>query len=365
LVEELDPRSELRVAVLELDGRPIAYHFGFQLDGKYVWYKPNFDINLWEESPGEVLLRNLFLYAKTAGVREFDFTVGDESFKRRFSNRTNQNLTIHVYPPGPRGHAARRLFLVKEQLKERRPFVQLLAARLKLAASSQRVRHFHDKPGVKALVAAFWKSFFAHDELLAFSVDLDHPLAQRPALRFDSDLRMGTATLADLAMCSLEHPAALDTPQLQIARNRIKRGDVPYLARSENKVVCLAWIGIRNEPVASDVGLDCCLPPGKPVAVIYDGWTPAGFPSQAYSKMLQMMAESASGQGFDAWTFCRSHNRGLRRAIEGAGFLMRQRIRRVRLAGLSRSWVRPAEFQDRHVMIEERWPVCSETKQDV
>lgn len=96
LVDELDPSSELRFAVLELDGRPLAYHFGFESKRTYLWYKPTFDVGFWKYSPGEVLLRNLLRYARDSELREFDFTIGDEPFKHRFANCRKENLAIYV-----------------------------------------------------------------------------------------------------------------------------------------------------------------------------------------------------------------------------------------------------------------------------
>ena len=48
LVEELDPTQNLRFAVLELNTRPIAYHYGFEFNDKFIWYKPSFDVALWD-----------------------------------------------------------------------------------------------------------------------------------------------------------------------------------------------------------------------------------------------------------------------------------------------------------------------------
>lgn len=96
LADELDPSSELRFAVLELDGRPVAYHFGFESKRSYLWYKPTFDVGFSKYSPGEVLLRNLLRYARDSELREFDFTIGDEQFKHRFANCRKENLAIYL-----------------------------------------------------------------------------------------------------------------------------------------------------------------------------------------------------------------------------------------------------------------------------
>ncbi len=60
LTEEFDPGRDLRFSVLESCGKPIAYHLGFDVDGKYLFYNPAFDVNLWDYSPGQVLLFKLF-----------------------------------------------------------------------------------------------------------------------------------------------------------------------------------------------------------------------------------------------------------------------------------------------------------------
>ena len=51
LIDGLDPSRELRFGVLELDGRPLAYHLGFEVNGRFTWYKPSFDVDYWDLSP--------------------------------------------------------------------------------------------------------------------------------------------------------------------------------------------------------------------------------------------------------------------------------------------------------------------------
>lgn len=69
LVERVDPRTLLRFAILELDGRPIAYHLGFESHGRLIYYKPTFDLDHWDNSPGQVLLRELLEYCGDRGSR--------------------------------------------------------------------------------------------------------------------------------------------------------------------------------------------------------------------------------------------------------------------------------------------------------
>ena len=90
LVRMLAPRGWLRFDVVLFDDAPIAFHLGFEFRGCFIWYKPTFDARLAAKSPGEVLLKFLLDDAIDRGLKEFDFTVGDEPFKLRFANATRQ-----------------------------------------------------------------------------------------------------------------------------------------------------------------------------------------------------------------------------------------------------------------------------------
>lgn len=75
----------LRFTVVELDGDPVAMHLGSHHQGRYLWYKPTYDVRIAKRSPGEVLLRHLILQAMSEGAHTFDFGLGDEAFKDRFA----------------------------------------------------------------------------------------------------------------------------------------------------------------------------------------------------------------------------------------------------------------------------------------
>jgi CelD/BcsL family acetyltransferase involved in cellulose biosynthesis len=94
LIEARDPALRIVLTVLRVDGRAVACHFGLLSGTKFVWYKPSFDIRLHRWSPGEVLLRELFLFCASHGVTEFDFTRGAESFKHRFANHVDESMSV-------------------------------------------------------------------------------------------------------------------------------------------------------------------------------------------------------------------------------------------------------------------------------
>lgn len=124
LVSELDPSHELRFAVLEVQGRPAAYHFGFQYAGRFTYYVPAFDIRLADDGPGEVMLRNLLQYAHGQQLREFDFTVGDERYKSRFATHVRRTFTMYLYRHPYRPYsAAQRMARAVRDAARRQPAV--------------------------------------------------------------------------------------------------------------------------------------------------------------------------------------------------------------------------------------------------
>lgn len=113
LVDEFDPRSVLRFGVLRLNGKPIGYHLGFEIDRKLTSYKPTFEVRLAKWSPGEVVFKKVFEYVAERGLRECDLTVGLEGFKNRFANRMSRNWELSFFPSGLQGAGG----LCKERAK--------------------------------------------------------------------------------------------------------------------------------------------------------------------------------------------------------------------------------------------------------
>ena len=98
LATALDESGWLRFTRVVWNGRTVAYHFGFNYGGKFLWYKPTFAIELRKRSPGEVLLRSLLVQAMAEDCDVFDFGLGDEAFKRRFTSRVHYVRTWGLYP---------------------------------------------------------------------------------------------------------------------------------------------------------------------------------------------------------------------------------------------------------------------------
>jgi len=340
LVDELDPKDELRFAVLDINGRPIAYHLGFQLDGKFVHYKPAFDINLWEKSPGQVMNRHLFSYAKSSGLSEFDFTIGNEGYKSRVANHVRRNFTVDVFRPDVRDFIARKFFELRKRASDGRyPFGVLRAIRSRLKSFSSRAGN--PETGSSAF-ASLKAALFSVEDVVLFSLEC------APASESDStpspessQLHVAAATLGDMANSSVNGEERLDRSILRAARSHLRKGALAYLAHSGDKLVGMAWLGMRDQinPLNGTPGCQILLP--HSAALVYDLWLPPSLHGKVDPNLLRAIAREGHRKAQQVWMYCRRRESALRGAIESAGFQSRGRIKRIRLLGLSWTSVRP------------------------
>jgi CelD/BcsL family acetyltransferase involved in cellulose biosynthesis len=100
-----------------VDGAPAAFHLGFVSEGDLLWYKPSFNPALARYSPGEVLLRELLLYAGEHRLSGLDFTRGDEAFKRRFSDMERCTKSFRFYSDRSEALRIRSRDFVRNQLR--------------------------------------------------------------------------------------------------------------------------------------------------------------------------------------------------------------------------------------------------------
>ncbi len=97
LVRGMSDVGWLVLSVVELNDRPLAMHCGFDYGGRFLWYKPSFDVAQAKHSPGLVLLRYLIGHAIEQKRAEFDFSIGDEPFKFRFANHVRTTVQLRIY----------------------------------------------------------------------------------------------------------------------------------------------------------------------------------------------------------------------------------------------------------------------------
>ncbi len=219
LVGELDPARDLRFQVLELDGQPLAYHLAFQHARTFALYMTTFDLDSWNESPGAVLLRFAFEWAHTQGLKELDFTVGDEDYKTRYANVIGETYTVHFdrYPRTART-TARRLVRRTIDRVRRNPEMANHARRMRetLVATGPRLKH----------PAAFLRSA-AGSRWPGVSPNYHTVVCRRSCAPRSLPGTVRRLTLKDLALLRLEFPC-LDAETVEAGRRTIVEGGAVY-----------------------------------------------------------------------------------------------------------------------------------------
>lgn len=126
----LAPKSWVLFSVVSFNERPISFHFGYEYGDRIYFIKPTFDPEYHRYSPGMLHLKYLLEYAMERGVKELDFTTGQEQYKYRFSNHARLNYTARVHPYAM-FYGLDRLLLYAKAAAKRSPGVRRLGRRLR------------------------------------------------------------------------------------------------------------------------------------------------------------------------------------------------------------------------------------------
>jgi predicted GNAT family acetyltransferase len=327
LVEDLDPRAELRFSVLELDGRPIAYNFGFQLDDTFVHYTPTFDVEFFDLSPGQVLLRHLFLYVQANGIREFDFTVGDETYKSRYANHIQRNYSLLVYPRTAKGRLAHAAHDAKERLRKH-PSAYRAAkdAASAIRSSAARISRAVRRDGLlrsagKFAVRLFRSAIYARDEMILYTLTAPDVAPAPQGLTFR------VATLGDLADAAVTYPEYLGDNTLHDLRKRIKKGHTPFVALDDGSIVHIVWLRLEDRVATSELGEDFAVEFGRSMGIMYDAWTPQVARGRGiYPAVLSLLCRQIRGSASEPLIYVESDNIASRRGVEKAGMTVYKRM---------------------------------------
>ncbi len=343
MVDRLNPRSELRFGVLELNATPIAYHFGFQINGKLTWYKPSFDINYSDFCPGGVLLRALFEYAEEARLTELDFSRGAEPYKYRYCNYVKETHTLYI--DRRPGHVISRARQVERRAREsvrKRPSLAQAIRRI-----PARLRVWHSAvQGIdlkKALLSAYRELIWRHTEAAVFCRPVSHE--DEPA-----SVRVMGESLNALAAVLIESPELLPQARLREARKRLKAGDrmLALLGPGQQRPM-IVWVANRRELSLPIAGGGWTLNIPANAWVIYDIWLAHGR-SHTYVTPDILRVVIRQSRGAEHWIVCSDVLPVPRFAVDRSGFQLRKCVSDRALF----HWIRRTQVSDPDSYAE-RW----------
>lgn len=83
-----------QISCLYLNDKIISLHLGFYEKNTFFYLMPSYDLSFSKYSPGKILLHHLFDYCRKNNYKYFDFTVGNEDYKKIWANQTLKMLTF-------------------------------------------------------------------------------------------------------------------------------------------------------------------------------------------------------------------------------------------------------------------------------
>jgi CelD/BcsL family acetyltransferase involved in cellulose biosynthesis len=313
LVDELDPVHELRFSVLELGGKPIAYHFGYEIDGRFFYYVPTFDVEYWDHTPGEVLLRNLLDYAIRQGLEEFDFMRGQEAYKERFTVQSIPSFTLEVFPSATRkasmilwqqakAPARQCLHTLRTWGRVARDRLQTLCVKAGLAIPRGPGAEGSGKP------LLFYRRRAAS--------------AASTGATGKSDVEFRKTALADLALMAAQNSGAFDMGFWRRARARLKQGDSLYVAYGHARPLLVAWMARgRTLPASSEPGEGTAVTLPEPGVVLHGcALLARRIPLHLIAQILDRLALMGLQESSIIWMVCPAQVRAWQRGLKRAGF---------------------------------------------
>ncbi|MBZ5494169.1 MAG: GNAT family N-acetyltransferase [Acidobacteriia bacterium] len=90
----------LSLDFLELNGKPIAGHFGFNLRGRYFLAKAGYDETFRRHGPGQLLVNEILSQTRERGLHEFDF-VGPATWdESRWASARRTSYRVFIFRKG-------------------------------------------------------------------------------------------------------------------------------------------------------------------------------------------------------------------------------------------------------------------------
>ncbi len=294
-------RSEIRFSILTVADKPVAYHFGFFCKRKYLYYKPTFDVDWWELSPGHVLLSCLFDYCRGADVVEFDFGWGGESYKDRFSNQVRHNLHIEMFRPGVRPailHTRQRI------VHKAKAWITAVPAVYRLVQRAVTAAEIAGRAGVLKKLAGL---VFRREEVLLVWRELADTM---PAISTVSDglesVRLEPLTLAKLAELSCTFPEKITFERLSEARERLKNRESINLVSDGGCPRAILWTCVSNGIPLPDGG--AAWPSGRGVFLGLSWWSLSTQRAHDWvPSVLRWLAYEAYKRGLDCGALLPRH----------------------------------------------------------
>ena len=114
----LAAKDAVRILMLRINGRPVAFHYWFLLGATMYVHRLAFDPEFARFSPGQVTLLQAIANASSEGARRVEFLEGDERYKMELADEMEPLYQIVGLPSGliARGAVGMVLFMIRMRM---------------------------------------------------------------------------------------------------------------------------------------------------------------------------------------------------------------------------------------------------------
>lgn len=313
----------LKISQLEIDGRPVAWNYGFRFGGSWFWYLPTFEMEFAHVSPGSCLLRLLVEEgSRDSSLQWLDLGLGEESYKERYANemrqtryvRISRRFSTHVVNVARQmmSTAAARFPHLSDKLREARDSYRALADRIRQTGALATAQY-----SMQQAV----HSVSSQDEVLIFE-------APRLSLTASHE---GTFQLLSLTREHLVEGSILNSADVPTLRylmrcsHRLKQpGAAGFVLQDEaGRPVHFLWIEKYAGFRLAEIGHNIESSSGDD-SMIFDCWTPAADRGRGhYAVAIRQAATRLRQEGRTARIFSGATNIPSVHGILKAGFQYR------------------------------------------
>jgi CelD/BcsL family acetyltransferase involved in cellulose biosynthesis len=330
LSDLLSQSGWLKISQLEIDGRPVAWNYGFRFGGSWFWYLPTFEMEYAHVSPGSCLLRLLVEEgAKDTSLQWLDLGLGEESYKDRYANKMRETRYVRLSRGFPRYVLSAGRELVSTTVA-RFPQLgdKLRQARSSYLSGMNRIRETGVSATARYSIRQAVKSIASRDEVLLF----ESPEAPASSLSSVKLIPLIREHLVEGSITNANDPATLRYLMRCATRLAQPRAAGFVLQDETGRPIHFLWIdnfdGFRLAEIEHSIELS-----STNGAMIFDCWTPVADRGHGYyAAAIRQAAANLRHEERVAWIFSGATNASSLRGIVNAGFQYRfSFIRRTKL----------------------------------
>jgi CelD/BcsL family acetyltransferase involved in cellulose biosynthesis len=336
LAKRLSSNGWMALSRLTLEGKSIAWNYGFQFGGSWFWYQPTFDSEYEHFSPGYCLLVKIVEAAcQRPELTAVDLGLGEEEYKARFATSGCQTLHLSLSSSPKTQLGTIVQYRLASALRHSPPLEKFARTlRSQLAALRNRIRGRSWPAILRSCASRGWHLWFGSDSVLFFEHEHTAPRPQST----DNEESIEPLTLKLLAAAALHYHDDEETQSylLRSAKRLQAKTAQGFVLTRCGVPVHFAW-------VTDFEGFDIAelktrlVSPANNAKLIFDCWTPGPLRGRGYySQTISGLVADLHEQHQKPWIFGAAANGASLKGTRKAGFHYRFTLSRRRIFGVSR-----------------------------